>query len=115
MKQSEFWSLAEYYNILRDRYPQVNIDMIPLMDKENKFNNVYEIIFVTGGLVNIIDNPNKNSKKWADYILKSWLESKGHKYTVENNRLNKIGVSVYFNTESNTLCVVSVLTNKKID
>jgi organic radical activating enzyme len=39
MKQSEFWPLAEYYNILRDRYPQVNIDMIPLMDKENKFNN----------------------------------------------------------------------------
>ena len=94
---------------------QFSDDRVLKFDKENKFNNVYEIIFVTGGLVNIIDNPNKNSKKWADYILKSWLESKGHKYTVENNRLNKIGVSVYFNTESNTLCVVSVLTNKKID
>lgn len=84
-------------------------------DKENKFNNVSEIIFVIGGLSNIIENPNKNSKKWSDYILKKWLDSKGHKYTVENNRLNKIGISVYFNIESNTLCVVSVLSNKKLD
>jgi uncharacterized protein YkwD len=90
-------------------------DRVLKFDKENKFNNVYEIIFGIGGLSRIINNPDRSEKIISNYVLNAWLNSKGHKYTVENSRLNKIGVSVYFNTESNTLCVVSVLSNKKLD
>jgi uncharacterized protein YkwD len=89
-------------------------DRVLKFDKENKFNNVYEIIFGIGGLSRIINNPNRSAKIISNYVLNAWLNSKGHKYTVENCNLNKIGVSVYFNTESNTLCVVSVLSNKKL-
>lgn len=90
-------------------------DRVLKFDEEKKFNNVNEIIFAMKGLSGIIDNPNKNSKKLAEYILKKWLDSKDHKCVVENSRLSKIGVSVFFNTELNTLCVVSVLSNKKLD
>ena len=94
---------------------QFSDDRVLKFDEEKKFNNVNEIIFAMKGLSGIIDNPNKNFKNLANYILKKWLDSKDHKYTVENSRLNKIGVSVYFNTELNALCVVSVLSNKKLD
>lgn len=94
---------------------QSSDDRVLKFDEEKKFNNVNEIIFATKGLSGIIDNPNKNLKNLANYILKKWLDSKDHKYTVENSRLNKIGISVYFNIELNTLCVVSVLSNKKLN
>ena len=94
---------------------QFSDDRVLNFDKEKQFYNVNEIIFAIGGLSRIIDNPNTNSKNLADYVLNAWLNSKGHKYTVENSKLNKIGVSVYFNIESNTLCVVSVLSNKKLN
>lgn len=90
-------------------------DRVLKFDKEKKFYNVKEIIFAIGALSEIKDNPNRSSKIIANYILNSWLNSKDHKSSVESILVNKIGVSVYFNTESNTLCVVSVLSNKKLD
>ena len=84
-------------------------------DEEKKFYNDYEIIFGIGGLSRIINNPDRSSKIISNYILNEWINSKGHKSVVEDRNLDRIGVSVYFNTESNTLCVVSVLSNKKLD
>ena len=84
-------------------------------DEGKKFYNDYEIIFAMGGLSRILNNPDRDSKIISNYILNAWINSKGHKSVVEDRNLDRIGVSVYFNTESNSLCVVSVLSNKKLD
>jgi hypothetical protein len=84
-------------------------------DEGKKFYNDYEIIFAIGGLSRILNNPDRDSKIISNYILNAWINSKGHKSVVEDRNLDRIGVSVYFNTESNSLCVVSVLSNKKLD
>jgi uncharacterized protein YkwD len=101
-----------YYNGNKDILKHSD-ERVLKFDEGGKFYNEYEIIFAIGGLSRIINNPDRSSKIISNYVLNAWLNSKGHKSVVEDRNLDRIGVSVYFNTESNSLCVVSVLSNKK--
>ena len=90
------------------------MDRVSKFDTNKKFYASTEIIFCAMGLKQTMENPDKDIKVISNQVLTSWLNSKGHKQAVESFR-TKIGMSVYLNHESNAICVVSVLANKKIN
>jgi hypothetical protein len=87
-------------------------ERVAKFDHEKKYNISWEIIFVLGGSSGIAENPNRNEKYLANYILNAWLNSEGHRSVVEALKLTDIGVSFFINHDSDTICAVALMSRK---